>query len=166
MGYLCKNENININSKIFRKTGQDQELRVNKELGRRRTWRLTTTWRGHTANKGKGNKQTTYPGVHSDHAQEEKGRMTPRLPPFVRPGSLHAPTFCWIYAIQAFFIASDFDPKLMPKEKKIRSRWEKFALSYNPFFRVVQITIRAIDRIPRKTSRYSLWNWGKTLFTT
>ena len=31
---------------------------------------------------------------HRRHAQEEGGRMTPTLPPFVRPCSLHAPTFC------------------------------------------------------------------------
>ena len=41
--------------------------------------------------------------------------MTPTLPPFARPGSLHAPTFAECYAIQAFSIASDFDPQLMPK---------------------------------------------------
>ena len=35
---------------------------------------------------------------------------------------------------------------------KTRSRWEKFALSYNPFFRVVQITIRATARIARNTN--------------
>ena len=50
-----------------------------------------------------------------------EGRMTPTLPPFLRPGSLHSPTFC--YAIQAFPIASDFDPKQMPKiQNKITMR--------------------------------------------
>ena len=36
---------------------------------------------------------------------------------------------------------------------KTRSRWEKFASSNNPFFRVVQITIRATARIARNTTR-------------
>ena len=49
--------------------------------------------------------------VHSHHAQEEDGMMAPTLPPFVRPGSLHARTFVESYTIQAIFIASDFDPK-------------------------------------------------------
>ena len=44
---------------------------------------------------------------------------------------------------------------------KTRSRWEKFVLSYNPFFRVVQITIRATARIARNTTRFSPWNGGK-----
>ena len=32
--------------------------------------------------------------VRSRHAKDEEGRMTPPLPPFVLPGSLHAPIFC------------------------------------------------------------------------
>ena len=31
---------------------------------------------------------------HRRHAQAEEGRMTPTLPPCVRPSLLHAPTFC------------------------------------------------------------------------
>ena len=38
---------------------------------------------------------------------------------------------------------------------KTRSRWENFASSYNPFFRVVQITIRATAWIARNTTRFS-----------
>ena len=34
-------------------------------------------------------------------------------------------------------------------KNKIRSRWEKFAPSYNPFFRIAQITILATTRIAR-----------------
>ena len=30
------------------------------------------------------------------HGPAEEGRMTPTLPPFLRPGSLHSPTFCWM----------------------------------------------------------------------
>ena len=30
------------------------------------------------------------------HGPAEEGRMTPTLPPFVRPGSLQSPTFCWM----------------------------------------------------------------------
>ena len=41
---------------------------------------------------------------------------------------------------------------------KTRSRWEKFASSYNPFSRVSQITIRAAARIARNTTRISPWN--------
>ena len=74
------------------------------------------------------------------------------------------PTSAEYYAIQAFSIASDFDPKQMPKIKKNRSWWEKFASSYNPFFRVLQITIRATAKIARNTTRFSPWNvkdWPK-----
>ena len=30
------------------------------------------------------------------HGPAEEGRMTPTLPPFLRPGPLHSPTFCWM----------------------------------------------------------------------
>ena len=39
------------------------------------------------------------------HAQEEEGRMTPMLLPFVRPDLLHTPTFCWMLR-KVFSIAS------------------------------------------------------------
>ena len=42
MDGLCRNENIDMNSKIFRKIGQDQGLRVNKEWRLSRPWKLTT----------------------------------------------------------------------------------------------------------------------------
>ena len=37
---------------------------------------------------------------------------------------------------------------------KTRSRWEKSASLYNPFFRIDQITILAIARIARNTTRF------------
>ena len=46
------------------------------------------------------------------------------------------------------------------QKNKIRSWIEKFAPSYNPFFRVVKITILATARIARNTTRCSPWNWG------
>ena len=52
------------------------------------------------------------------------------------------------------------------RKYKTRSRWEKFASSYNPFFPVVQITIRATARIARNTTRFSPWNGGRTVSTT
>ena len=51
-------------------------------------------------------------------------------------------------------------------KNKIRSQWEKFAPSYNPFFHVIQITILAIARIARNTTRFSLRYGGSTLSTT
>ena len=42
-------------------------------------------------------------------------------------------------------------------KNKIRSRWEKFAPSYNPLFRVCQITILATARITRNTTRFLPW---------
>ena len=99
------------------------------------------------------------------HGPAEEGRITPTWPPFLRPGSLHSPTFTECYAIQAFSIASDFDSKLIPKiQNQITMR--KFASSYNPLFRVVQITIRDTARITRNTTRFSPWNGGRTLSTT
>ena len=77
---------------------------------------------------------------------------------------MHPPIEC--YAVQAFSIASNFDPKNKGLKNKIRSRWEKFAPSYNPFFRIIQITILATAKITRNTTRFSLWNCGKTLSTT
>ena len=32
--------------------------------------------------------------VCSCYVQEKEGRMTPTMPPFVRPGSFYVPTFC------------------------------------------------------------------------
>ena len=49
---------------------------------------------------------------------------------------------------------------------KTRSRGEKFASSYNPFFCVAQITILAIARIVRNTTSFSPLNGGETLSTT
>ena len=66
--------------------------------------------------------------------------MTPKLPPFSRPGSLHSPTFVEYYAIQTFSIESDFDPKLMPKTQNqitMRSLYRHtipFASSKSPFW--------------------------------
>ena len=51
-------------------------------------------------------------------------------------------------------------------KNKIKSRWEKFTPSYNPLFRVCQITILATARIARNTTRFSPWNGGSTLSTT
>ena len=64
------------------------------------------------------------------------------------------PPFVECYAVQAFSIASNYDPKLMPKEQD-KLRWEKFAPSFNPLFRVTQITIRATARITRNTTCFS-----------
>ena len=51
-------------------------------------------------------------------------------------------------------------------KNKIRFRWEKFAPSYNPLFRVCQITILATARIARNTLRFSPRYGGITLSTT
>ena len=40
VGSFCRDDNINMNSKIFGKMGWDQGLRVSKEWGWRRFWRL------------------------------------------------------------------------------------------------------------------------------
>ena len=40
-------------------------------------------------------------------------------------------------------------------KSRIRSRWEKFVPSYNPFFYVVQITILATARITRDTIHFT-----------
>ena len=48
-------------------------------------------------------------------------------------------------------------------KNKIRSRWEKFAPSYNPFFCVIQITILATVRITINTTCFSPWNRGKLM---
>ena len=47
------------------------------------------------------------------------------------------------------------------QKNNIWSRWEKFASSYNPFFRVAQITILATTSIVRNTIRFSPWNGGR-----
>ena len=73
----------------------------------------------------KENRLLTRGGVPKDpvsgrHAQEKEVRVILTLSPFVRPGSLHANVEC--YANQAFFfIATDFDPELMPKELRFES---------------------------------------------
>ena len=45
-------------------------------------------------------------------------------------------------------------------KKRIRSRRERFAPSYNIFFRVSQITIRATARIARNTTRFLPFHGG------
>ena len=97
---------------------------------------------------------------------EEEVKMTPILPPFVRPGSLHSPTFCRLLCDPRFFLSHLILTLSWCLKYKSRSRWEKFASSYNTLFRVVQITIWATARIARNTTRFSPWNWGKTLSTT
>ena len=84
------------------------------------------------------------------HGPVEEGRMTPTLPPFVRPGSLQSPTFCWMLCDPSVFYRIWFWP--LADCRKYKTRWEKFASSYNPLFRVVQITIRATARIARNTN--------------
>ena len=37
------------------------------------------------------------------HGPAEEGRMTTTLPPFLRPGSLHSPTFCWMLCDPSVF---------------------------------------------------------------
>ena len=44
----------------------------------------------------------------------------------------------------------------------MRSRWEKFALAYKPFFRVIQIRILSSARITRNITCFSPWYGGKT----
>ena len=54
--------------------------------------------------------------VRCRHVQEEEGRMTPTLPPGDLARCTHPPSIeC--YAIQAFSIPSNFDPKLIPEEQ-------------------------------------------------
>ena len=101
---------------------------------------------------------------HCRRAPEEEGRMTPTLPPFVRPGWLHTPTFCgMLCGPSSFHLILTLSWCL---KNKIRSQWEKFAPSYNPFFRVVQITILATARIARNTTSFSLQYRGSTLSTS
>ena len=47
-------------------------------------------------------------------------------------------------------------------KERIRSRWKKFALSYNSFFCVVQITFLVTAIIRRNTTRFSPFHRGKT----
>ena len=44
------------------------------------------------------------------HGPAEEGRMTPTLPPFVRPGSLQSPTFCWMLCDPSVFYRIRFWP--------------------------------------------------------
>ena len=100
------------------------------------------------------------------HGPGEEGRMTPTLPPFVRPGSLHSPTFCWMLCDPSVFYRIGFWPSADAENTKPDHDEKKFASSYNPLFRVVHITIRATARIARNTTCFSTWNGGRTLSTT
>ena len=44
------------------------------------------------------------------HGPAEEGRMTPTLPPFVRPGLLQSPTFCWMLCDPSVFYRIWFWP--------------------------------------------------------
>ena len=86
------------------------------------------------------------------HEQLEEGRMTPTLPLILRPGSLHSSTFCRMLCC---FLSHLILTLSWCLKYKTRSRWEKFASASNPFFRDVQITIRAAARITRNTTHFS-----------
>ena len=83
--------------------------------------------------------------------------MTPILSPFVRSGSLHSPTFCRMLCDPSVFCRIWWSWCLN------NNIWEKFASSYNPLFRVVQITILATARIARNTTGFSPLNGGKNV---
>ena len=89
------------------------------------------------------------------HGQAEEWRMTSTLPPFLRPGLLHSPYLLSNVMRSKRFLSHLILTLSWYLKNKTRSRWEKFASSYNPFFRVVQITIRATARITRNTTRFS-----------
>ena len=78
---------------------------------------------------------------HRRHERAEEGRMTPTLPPFVRPGSLHSPTFCWMLCDPSIFYRIWFWPSADAENTK-PDRDEKslhrhtipsFACSKSPF---------------------------------
>ena len=54
---------------------------------------------------------------HRRHTQAEEGRMTPRCPFAYDQACCMHPPFAECYAFQASSIASNLDPKLMPKEQ-------------------------------------------------
>ena len=55
---------------------------------------------------------------HHRHAREEEGRITPTLPPFVRPGSLHTPHLLSnVIGSKDFQVHLILTPQLMPKEQ-------------------------------------------------
>ena len=122
------------------------------------SWTLRTRLRDQMTHNylGKKNEQNWLieGGVPKDpdrrcHVLEEGSRMTPALPNFVRPAALHLPTFCWMLSGPRVFY------NITCLKKRIRSPWQKFAPSYNPFFCVVQIPIRVTTRITKNTKRFS-----------
>ena len=129
-----------------------------------RSWELTARWRGQwltnillTRFQG-GKKQSYLPGVGSLRtrtvdamSRQRREGWTPNVAPF-RTTRLAACThlLAECYAIQAFSIASDFDPQLMPKIQKPDHDEKSLHRHTIPCFRVVQITILATARITRK----------------
>ena len=75
------------------------------------------------------------------------------------------PHFVECYAIQAFSIASDFDPQLMPKiQNQITMRKVCIVIQSLVSRRPNHNSTTA--RIARNTTRFSPWNGGRTLSTT
>ena len=75
-------------TKIFGKYWTGIEWNGCKKLRMGRSWKQIKT-------------RLIWGGVLKDpvcrsHKQKRERRMTPMLPPFLRPGLLHAPTFCWM----------------------------------------------------------------------
>ena len=96
-----------------------------------------------------------------DGQEEEEGWLQHCPLSYDQARCIHPP-FVEYYGIQAFSIASDFDPKLMPKiQNQITMRKVIQSL-----LRVVQITIQATARIARNTTHFSPWDGGRTLSTT
>ena len=75
------------------------------------------------------------------HGPAEEGRMTPTLPPFLRPGSLHSPTFCWMLCDPSVFYCILFWPSADAENTKLdhdgkslnRHTIPCFASSKSPF---------------------------------
>ena len=81
--------------------------------------------------------------VRSHHTLEEEGRMTPYVASFCTT-RLAACTHLLLNVMRSKTFLSHLILTLSwCLKNKIRSRWEKFAPSYNPFFRIGQITILA-----------------------
>ena len=113
---------------LLKKIGLDRVLRDNKELGWRRPLRLTTRWRKnnsqHTVYSGK-REQTNYsPKVGSRRIRSLVAVRRKRKEGWFQWCPFSYDQACYMhppsvecYVVQAFSIASDFDPKLMPKEQ-------------------------------------------------
>ena len=95
------------------------------------------------------------------HGPAEEGRMTPTLPPFLWPGSLQSPNFCWMlcvfYRIWFWPSADDENTKPDHDEKSLHRHTIPLHLGSPPPPATTRESLSSIDFTSLVLSKLSCW---------